>query len=222
MLVNPGTRLGTRLWAKCGWSMALLLLLAFAQPVVAQEAPVRLLLFGDSLMSGYGLPPEQGFSQTLQRALTKAGKNVTVIEGAVSGDTTAGGLRRLNWVLAERPTHAIVCLGANDGLRALDPARTEANLDAIVGELRKARIPVLLAGMMAPPNLGRDYGVRFAAGFNHVAAKHGTGFYPFFLDGVAADRAFNQADGMHPNARGIERIVERILPHVVALLSERR
>ncbi|MSO77894.1 MAG: arylesterase [Alphaproteobacteria bacterium] len=182
--------------------------------------PARLLLLGDSLMSGYGLAPEAGFAQNLARALAKAGHAVSLIEGAVSGDTVSGGRQRLDWVLAERPTHAIVCLGGNDGLRGLDPQRSEADLDAIVGRLRAAGIPVLLAGMRAPPNLGRDYGARFAGAYERVRVKHGVALYPFFLDGVAADPAFNQADGIHPNARGIERIVERILPHVVTLLGQ--
>jgi len=139
-----------------------------------------------------------------------------------SGDTTAGGLSRLDWTLSPSggaPDAVIVELGANDGLRGLDPALTRANLDAIISRIRAKGIPVLLAGMLAPPNLGRDFGAEFNAVFPGLAERHQILLYPFFLDGVAAVPELNQADGIHPNARGVAVVVERILPYVKKLLS---
>jgi acyl-CoA thioesterase-1 len=146
---------------------------------------------------------------------------VRVLDGGVSGDTTAGGLARLDWALADRPDAVIVELGGNDGLRALPPAQTEANLAAILDRLAARGTPALLAGMLAPPNLGAAYGGEFAAVFHRLAqARPGVVFYPFFLDGVAADPALNQPDGIHPNAAGVAEIVRRILPAVEALLAK--
>lgn len=186
----------------------------------AGREPVRLLVLGDSLASGFGLPPGQGFAPRLEAALRARGREVRVLDGGVAGDTSAGGLARLDWALADRPQAAIVELGANDGLRGLDPRRMEENLAAILDRLAARRIPVLLAGMLAPPNLGTEYGREFAAVFRRLAeARPEVLFYPFFLDGVAADPALNQADGIHPNARGVEEIVRRILPAAEALLD---
>ena len=176
------------------------------------------LAFGDSLTSGYGLEADRSFPAQLEAALAGAGHDVEVINAGVAGDTTAGGRARLAWSLARRPDAVILALGANDGLRGIDPALTAANLDAILAELGRRRLPVLLTGMYAPPNLGRAYGAAFNAVFPRLAAKHGTAFYPFFLDGVAARPALNQADGIHPNAAGVAVIVRGILPHVVKLL----
>ena len=142
-----------------------------------------------------------------------------VINAGVSGDTTAGGNARLAWTLSEKPDAAILELGANDGLRGLDPAETEKNLRAMIGTFRRSGTPVLLAGMKAPPNYGKDYAERFAALFPRVAAETGALLYPFFLDGVAGNPALNQADGIHPTAAGVAVIVERILPSVEALLA---
>jgi acyl-CoA thioesterase I len=177
------------------------------------------LVLGDSLSAGYGLAADQSFPSRLQAALRAAGRNVHVINAGVSGDTSAGGLARLDWVLADKPQAVLVELGANDGLRGLDPVLTAANLDAIVAKLRAAAIPVLLAGMEAPPNLGAEYAAAFRNAYTRVAAKHRIDLYPFFLDGVAADPALNQQDGMHPNALGVDEIVGRILPRVNALLD---
>ena len=141
-----------------------------------------------------------------------------MLAAGVAGDTSAGGRARLDWSLAERPDAAIVELGANDGLRGIDPASTRANLDAILAELKRRGIPVLLAGMYAPPNLGREYGAAFDAVYPGLAAKHGALLYPFFLDGVAVEPALNQPDGLHPNAAGVAVIVERILPYVMQVL----
>lgn len=180
----------------------------------------RLLLFGDSLTAGYGLPPGQGFAPRLAAALEQAGTKVEVIDAGVSGETTAGGRARVGWVLADKPTHVLLELGANDGLRGQDPAEMAANLDAIVTALKEAGVEVMLAGMRAPPNMGRDYGEAFAAVYPALAEKHGVPLYPFFLEGVAAESTLNQPDGLHPNAAGVERIVERILPSVRAFLAD--
>lgn len=180
----------------------------------------RLLLLGDSLTAGYGLPQAQAFPTRLQAALERAGFTGEIVNAGVSGDTSAGGLSRLDWAIADRPpTHAIVALGANDGLRGLPPETMEANLDGIVTKLKARGVKVLIAGMMAPPNLGRDYAERFNAVFARLAAKHGVPLYPFFLDGVAANPALNQGDGIHPNGAGVDVIVERMLPHVQRLLA---
>ncbi|MCS6890945.1 MAG: arylesterase [Rhodovarius sp.] len=184
------------------------------------QRPLRLLALGDSLTAGFGLPPGQGFVPQLERALAARGRQVRVLDGGVSGDTTAGGLARLDWALADRPDAAIVALGGNDGLRGLPPAATRANLAAILDRLAAAGIPTLLAGMLAPPNLGAEYGREFAAVFADLAAERpGVLLYPFFLEGVAAVPALNQPDGIHPNARGVAVMVERILPLVERLLD---
>jgi acyl-CoA thioesterase-1 len=177
--------------------------------------PPRLLALGDSLTAGYGLSPGQGFVPQLQAAL---GARAKLLDAGVSGDTTAGGLARLDWALGDRPQAAIVELGGNDGLRGLAPAETEANLTAILGKLGNR--PVLLSGMLAPPNLGAEYGRDFAASFRRVAAAHpAVLFDPFFLEGVAGNPALNQADGIHPNPEGVRLLVRRLLPLVETLLS---
>lgn len=183
------------------------------------QSPFRLMVLGDSLAAGYGLPKEEAFPARLQAALRSAGLVVEVIDAGVSGDTSAGGLARLDWALASKPDAVIVELGGNDGLRGLDPKVTFANLDAILARLAARGTKALLTGMLAPPNLGRDYGGEFNAVFPRLAEKHGVPLYPFFLDGVAADPALNQRDGIHPNAKGVAVVVERILPHVKQLIA---
>ncbi len=193
------------------------------QPAAA-DGPARILAFGDSLTSGYGLDHDQAFPVQLERALKAEGLDIRVVNGGLSGDTTAGGLARLDWVLAAVPGGApdavILELGANDGLRGLDPDATHANLDRILEGLRERGIRVLLAGMLAPPNLGREYGDEFNSVFPRLAAEHGVALYPFFLDGVAGDPSLNQPDGLHPNADGVAEIVRRILPAVKVLVAE--
>lgn len=194
-------------------------------PIAAGAAPgpVRLLVLGDSLAAGYGLPAADGFQAQLAAALRARGHAVQIVDGAVSGDTTAGGLARLDWALADGADAAIVELGANDGLRGIDPRSTEANLAAILDALAARHIPVLLTGMLAPPNLGADYGAAFDAVFPRLAAaRPGLVFDPFFLEGVAADPALNQADHIHPNATGVAKEVARILPRVEELLGQVR
>jgi acyl-CoA thioesterase I len=194
------------------------MVLAVALPALA--ASPRLLVLGDSLTAGYGLPHDDGFEVQLQQALKAQGHDVTIIDGAVSGDTSAGGRARLDWVLGDGADAAIVELGANDGLRGLDPKEMQANLTAILDELAAKHIPVLLTGMYAPPNLGSDYQSAFRAVFDTLGKRHGVVYDPFFLEGVALRSDLIQADGLHPNAEGVKREVARILPLVEQLLAE--
>ncbi len=190
-------------------------------PAVGAE-PVRLLVLGDSLTAGYGLPRADGFQARLVQALADRGIAVRIIDGAVSGDTSAGGRARLDWVLAEGADVAIVELGANDGLRGLDPARMEANLAAILDRLADQRIPVLFSGMFAPPNLGPDYQAGFRGAYDRLGQRPGVIYDPFFLDGVAGVPALNQDDRLHPNAAGVRHIVARLLPLVEQLIRMAR
>ncbi len=189
----------------------------------APDKPVpKLLVFGDSLVAGYGLAHADGFEARLAAALSKAGHPVAILDGGVSGDTSAGGRARLDWALADQPNAVLVELGANDALRGMDPRETEANLAAILDVLAARHIPTLLAGMLAPPNLGAAYGAQFRAVYQRLGARPGLLFDPFFLRGVAGDPALNQADHMHPDPEGVRRIVARILPAVERLLGEVR
>ncbi len=185
----------------------------------AAGKPVRILAFGDSLTAGYGLAPAEGFTAQLETALKARGHDVQVINGGVSGDTTAGGAARLDWALGDAPDLVILELGANDALRGLDPAAARRNLDRMLATLAGRGIPTLLAGMYAPPNFGRDYGERFNAIYPELAAKHGVPLFPFFLEGVAARPDLNQPDGIHPNAAGVRIIVETLLPHLLPLVE---
>lgn len=187
-----------------------------------EAAAARIVVLGDSLTAGYGLAREEAFPARLEAALKAEGVDAEVINAGVSGDTTAGGLRRLDWALASGSGPAdmlIVELGANDGLRGIDPAETEANLDAILTRARQKGLKILLTGMVAPPNLGREYAAEFAAVFPRLAAKHDVALYPFFLEGVAANPALNLADRIHPTAAGVDVIVNGILPSVKGVLS---
>jgi acyl-CoA thioesterase I len=183
-------------------------------PALAQ--PLRILALGDSLTAGFGLGPGQGFVPQLQKALNEKGIQAEVLDGGVSGDTTAGGLSRLDWALADKPDLVILELGANDMLRGTDPEETRANLDAMLAKLKAAKARVLLAGMRAAPSLGADYALAFEAIYRDLAAKYDVPLYSFFLEGVAADPKLNQPDGLHPNEAGVAEIVRRILPHVLA------
>ncbi len=199
----------------------LLMALALFWPPVsqAQERPVIVAL-GDSLTAGFGLEDEASFPRQLEAALAAEGVLARVINAGVSGDTSAGGRARLDWALGDAPDLVIVELGANDGLRGLDPQGTYANLDDILTRLGERGIKVLLTGMLAPPNLGREYGEAFNGMYPRLAAKHDVVFYPFFLAGVAAQRELNQADGIHPNRQGVGVIVENILPFVLRALAD--
>jgi acyl-CoA thioesterase I len=198
---------------------AWLAVLPFA-PLAGAPAPIRLLVLGDSLSAGYGLPHDDGFEVQLQAALRAHGHDVTIIDGAVSGDTSAGGRARLDWALGDGADAAIVELGANDGLRGVDPADMEANLTAILDNLAARHIPVLLTGMYAPPNFGPDYESAYRAVFDRLGRRPGVLYDPFFLEGVATVTSLNQADQMHPNPKGVQQIVARILPLVEKLLAE--
>lgn len=192
----------------------------FSPSASAADGRIRTIMaFGDSLTSGYGLQPADAFPVKLEAALRARGHAVRVINAGVAGDTTAGGRARLAWMLADKPDAVILELGANDGLRGLDPAETLANLRAIMEQLKAADLPVLLAGMRAPPNLGRDFGAKFDTIFATVALEYDALFYPFFLEGVAALPRLNQNDGIHPNSAGVTIVVERIIQSVEALLS---
>ncbi len=191
-----------------------------APPAADTKEAAVILALGDSLTAGYGLTPENSFPSQLEAALVRRGIAARVLNGGVSGDTSAGGLARLDWLLADGPDLVIVELGANDVLRGLDPAATKDNLDTIVARIRATGADVVLAGMRAPPNLGSDYGAAFSALYADLAKKHGVAYYPFFLEGVAANPALNQEDGIHPTAEGIAIIVENILPVVADALTE--
>jgi acyl-CoA thioesterase I len=185
-----------------------------------ERTPTRLLVLGDSLSAGYGLAHTDGFESRLQAARKARGQKVTIVDGAVSGDTSAGGRARLDWALGDGADAAIVELGANDGLRGVNPKDLEANLTAILDALAAKHIPVLLTGMYAPPNFGPDYQQAFRAVFDHLGKRPGVLYEPFFLEGVATIPDLNQADRMHPNPEGVRRIVARILPLVEKLLTE--
>ena len=188
-----------------------------AFPAVAE--PYRIVGFGDSLMAGYGLGPGEGFPEKLQAALQKRGHDVVIANAGVSGDTSSGGLSRLDWSVPDGTQLVILELGANDMLRGIAPEVTEQNLDKMLGRLKQRGMAVLLVGMVAAPNLGPDYADAFNGIFPRLAEKHSVPLYPFFLDGVAADRQFLLEDGMHPNAAGIDRMVERVLPAVEKLIA---
>lgn len=205
-------------WSRRKAAIALACTLFMSGRAVA--APLRLLVLGDSLAAGFGLPAAEGFQARLLAGLRARGLEVQLVDGAVSGDTTAGGRARLDWVLAEPVDAALVELGGNDGLRGIEPRNTEANLGAILDALAARKIPVLLSGMLAPPNLGREYGEEFAAAFRRLGARPGVMFDPFFLEGVAGDPALNQADRIHPNAKGAAIVAERMVPLVAELLAK--
>lgn len=207
------------LTAKAGFLAVLLLLSVFAAPPArAGEDPVILAL-GDSLTAGYGLAAAEAFPTKLEQALRAKGRPARVINAGVSGDTTAGGLSRVDWLMADKPDLVILELGANDGLRGLDPEATRDNLSKIIEKAKAAGAAVLLAGMLAPPNLGKDYGAAFNAVYPTLADRYDVIFYPFFLDGIAAQPDLNLGDGMHPNAAGVDVIVENILPTVIKALD---
>ncbi len=177
-------------------------------------------MLGDSITAGYGLPRPEALPVRLEAALRAAGREVRVIDAGVSGDTTAGGRARLDWALAERPDAVIVALGGNDGLRGLDPRQSRDNLASILDRLAQRGMPTLLAGMLAPPNLGAEYGRDFAGIFEGLARERpAVVFYPFLLDGIAGEAALNQPDRIHPNARGVDEMVRRMLPSIDSLLS---
>jgi acyl-CoA thioesterase I len=207
------------------FACATLLATAFAAVIAtlpaarAQGQPIRLVALGDSLSAGYNLPQEAAFPTVLERALKAKGYKVEVANAGVSGDTSSGGLDRLDWSVPDGTDGVILELGANDMLRGLDPVGTRKNLETIVERLKSRNIPVLLAGMVASRNLGPAYVQKFDSIYPDIAKTHDLVLYPFFLDGVAGDRSLNLPDGLHPTAKGVEIIVERILPSVESFLA---
>jgi len=185
----------------------------------AQAGQVKILALGDSLTAGYGIAADKSLPAQLQTRLRADGVDATVVNAGVSGDTTAGGLARVDWALAEKPSHALVALGANDALRGLDPEQAFRNLDAILTKLRAKGVKAMLLGMVAPPNLGGDYGQRFSTIYLRLAEKHQVPLYPFLLDGVASITRLNQPDGMHPTAEGVAVIVDKIAPQIRRFLE---
>ena len=188
----------------------------------AADGPVKIVVLGDSLSAGLGLPAEAAFPAKLAVALKAKGIAVTVANAGVSGDTASGGLGRLDWSVPEGTEAVILELGANDALRGLDPKLTKAALDTTLSKLKERRIAVLLAGMLAPRNMGAEYVRSFDAIFPALASIHDVVLYPFFLEGVAGDAKLNQPDGLHPTAAGIDIIVARILPKVEELIAKTR
>ena len=189
-------------------------------PVV--EAVPRIVAFGDSLTAGLGVSPDQSYPAQLQRRLLEAGYHYEVINAGVSGDTTAGGVRRLSWILKSRPSMVILELGANDGLRGKPLPLMAANLTEIIDGLQKAGVEVVLAGMQIPPNYGLAYTTGFAVVFERLAQDHGVTLIPFFLEGVAARKALNQADGIHPTGEGYRIVAETVFDVIEPLLKKER
>jgi acyl-CoA thioesterase-1 len=184
--------------------------------------PITILAFGTSLTQGYGLPPGTEFTAMLQSSLRARGIDAKVINAGVSGDTSADGVSRLDWSLADHPDAAIVEMGSNDALRGLDPKDTAKNLSGILAKLKAAHVPVLVLGMKAPRNLGPEYAVAFDAIYPRLAKQFGDILYPFVLDGVALNPRLNQSDGIHPNPAGVKVVVARMLPYVEKLIAEAR
>lgn len=196
-----------------------LLLLAWFMGDRAMAEPIKLVVLGDSLSAGLGLAEGDAFPAKLEAALRAQGIDVVVVNAGVSGDTAKQGLQRLDWAVEEDADAVIVELGANDALRGIDPNETRTSLDKIINRLKSRKIPVMIAGMLAPPNMGAAYKELFDRIYPGLAGEHGVGLYPFFLEGVAAEPAYNLDDGIHPNARGIDEIVRRMTPKVAEFLS---
>ncbi|POO54594.1 arylesterase [Agrobacterium rosae] len=185
----------------------------------AQAKTVQLVGLGDSLMAGYQLPPTDSYTAQLEAALKAKGADVTITNAGVSGDTSSGGLARADWSVPEGTDGVILELGANDALRGISPDETEKNLDAIISGFQKRNIPILLIGIMSPPNMGDDYAKRFNPIYQRLAEKHGLPLYPFFLDGVVMDQTLQLEDRMHPNTKGIAVMVDKSMPAVEAFIK---
>ena len=186
---------------------------------LAVAKTTEILAFGDSITAGFGLPQDEALPARLEEKLRADGQVVHIINAGNSGDTTADGLARLDWALAEKPDAVILELGANDALRGLDPAMVRTNLDALITKIQASGAKVLLVGMLAPANYGADYQRDFDKIYPELAQAHGVALYPFLLDGVALDPQLNQPDGLHPNERGVAVIVDRIAPYVARLIG---
>ncbi len=197
----------------------LALMMTFALSSTARAETISLIGFGDSLMAGYQLPPEDAFPARLEKALKEKGFDVTIANAGVSGDTSSGGLARIDWSVPDGTKGVILELGANDALRGIAPEETRKNIEAMITRLKDRGIAVLLAGMMAPPNMGADYAARFNPIYSELAEKYGLEFYPFFLDGVVTEAKLKLEDGMHPNGDGVGVMVEKALPVVERFLA---
>jgi acyl-CoA thioesterase I len=197
---------------------ALVAFLGVLTPAYASE-PIRILAFGDSITAGYGLTEQDTLPTRLAEALNKMGRPVTMINGGVSGDTTADGVTRLDWALADKPQIMILALGANDMLRGLDPKTTRANLDAIIRKAKDAGVEIVLVGMLSPPNLGSEYKTAYDAIYPDLARAHNLLFMPFLLQDVVQVSDLNQADGIHPNGNGVAIIVRNLLPYVTQAMD---
>lgn len=184
------------------------------RPQAAPDKPFTIVMLGDSITAGYGLPQEDALPAKLEAALHADGYAIDIVNAGVSGDTTAGGRARLDWALGDHPDAVLIALGGNDMLRALDPDAMRANLAAMIEAARAQNVLVMLAGMRAAENLGGNYAARFDAVFPDLAKAYGVPLYPFLLDGVATDPALNQDDGIHPNAKGVGVIIARLAPFV--------
>jgi len=193
--------------------------LLFGAVDAAEARTIQLVGLGDSLMAGYQLPPGDGFPAKLEAALKAKGLDVAVADAGVSGDTTSGGLSRVDWSVPDGTDGVILELGANDALRGIPPEQTEKNLETMIGQLKQRKIPVLLVGMLAPPNMGADYAEKFNPIYKRLADKYQLALYPFFLDGVATHADLQLSDGMHPNPKGVDAMVERILPAIVTFVG---
>jgi len=185
----------------------------------AGAQPIDIVGFGDSLMAGYELPPEESFSARLEKLLRQKGYDVVITNAGVSGDTSADGLARIDWSVPDGTRGVILELGANDALRGLSPKQTRDNIDAAIQRLKERKIPVLLVGIVAPPNMGGDYEHEFNPIYKDLAAKYGLLLYPFFLDGVAMQPGVQLKDGMHPNAEGTRIMAEKFLPTAEAFVK---
>ena len=201
------------------WVLAMVLAVASASSLRAEAGSITLVVLGDSLTAGFGLAPKEAFPEKLEIALKARGFEVEVVNAGVSGDTSAGGLARVDWSVGANTDAVIIELGANDALRGIAPSETRENLSALISNLRDRGIAVLLAGMLAPRNLDDDYIAAFDRIYPDLASQHDVPLHPFFLEGVAADPTLNQPDGIHPNTQGVDVVVEGILPAVEALLS---
>ena len=208
--------LGHRIDRAC---LALMLLIGVGMAGPAMARVPRILAFGDSLTSGFGLPQSQSFPAQLQAALAEKGIEARVVNAGASNDTTGDGLARLDWALAQKPDLVILELGANDMLRGIDPKIVRANLEAMLKKIKASGAKVLLAGMLSAPNWGPGYRQEFDRLYPELAKEYGVMLYPFFLKGVAMDPALNQSDGKHPNARGVAAIVDGIVPDVARLIG---
>jgi acyl-CoA thioesterase I len=211
--------ISTRWLVGLWWCLQLVLLPPWSQ---ADEPALRIVAFGDSLTAGLGVGPHESYPAQLQQRLDRLGYRARVINAGVSGDTTAGGLRRVPWILNSKPDLVILELGANDGLRGLSLVQTRQNLDRIIQQLSAAGVHVILAGMKLPPNYGAEYRTGFEAIYPALAARHHVPLIPFFLEGVAASATLNQADGIHPTKEGYRVIVSQILTTLQPLLDQRK